>query len=1485
MSELMDKLIAVTNQLLDLGKRNRLLNYTDSGLKTLKILNKNSDEIFRAIKGQKDVSVMNVDSYLNQYHNENYPNDTQDDPLKYDDEKVYTICRKYLEKNQLMCHKINNPLVKPLKSLIKDNSFSLVEKGMNSLYISFGFIHYKEDNENYTAPLLLIPIELEKVLDDYYIRQYEDDILLNPTFNYYCSQMYNIELPKYDDEALQTYFSKVVQVLPLGVEFEDSMAIGIYSFYKMSMYQDIMNNKEKVLANINIKTLLGDTNAKKKYSKEDLDIYPVVNCDSSQLGAIQMAANGKSFCLQGPPGSGKSQTITNIIATLLGHGKKVLFVSEKIAALSVVYENLRRVHLSDFAIELHSNKANKKEFIRNLYDTASLPHYDINLKTNLLDQKYQILSSKLSEYERTLHQNISNLGCSLLDLYSMNEEYDVKPLDFNLDIDAYNLDDVKLTSSILDRYYHVSKISGYDYRTSPFYNLNEMSDEYILYNFSSDLENTLLIFDECYSLEEILVNYPTLQITNINDAIKKMEYLDLLAHLKTFNENYLNPKTRNRILDLIKRYTSIKKLLQSNILKIYNRDIIKTDINDLINRFNKALNNGKKLFNKELKEIKEEILKYRTDDKVTNETILKELQELSTYKTNLFLLNEQKVPLEKLVGKFNDTTLINISNDLNRIKDIPDLKITIDEYNSLKQEFLIKGLSISKIKPNIESLKKISLLFDRKYFDFYGANLVDSYNYLINISNNKDKAFNYKEMTKVIKNIKKTGAIDFLNKYLDLNLDLSLIARCFKKTFIVEKINDCLKDSSLLSDFDCYKEDGVVRDFRKLDSDILKINRDIIISEQSKHRPNETVMEGSEFKILTREYAKKRRQMPIRSLLDEIFDLALDIKPVFLMSPLSVSTYLASKLDIFDCVVFDEASQIFASDALGAIYRAKQCIIIGDTKQMPPTNFFHATVDDGEGEDLEYDLESVLDKAQEMFETTSLKWHYRSRSEELITFSNKAFYDFKLITIPQAKTHSVGFGIDYYYVENGIYQQSTRTNPIEAEYVADMVFEHYKHSKESLGVVAFSNVQADLIQSVIDKRLKKNPEMYDLLYKDNVEEPFFVKNLETVQGDERDRIIFSICYGFNEDKKFYQRFGPLNTLGGERRLNVAVTRAKVNVSIVASIHGTDVKESESKGVTLLRQYLMFAENVVTEKNYSDTSDTIVKEIKKYIESLGYEVFTNYGSSSFKIDLAVKKDNEFIYAFMMDGKSSYDANITDKYRLEKLLLERLGWKYYKIYTTSWIKDKDEEKSRIKDALEGNNPEDSTQEDDEEEYDNFLRIDRSIDNIDMGFVNYMSIDVERLKLYLEKYGIEYVVNEVIRSEAPININYLNQRIAEVYDLKRASDKIINLVNSSLPKNIHKVNDFILTNEKISGFTLRINSDRKIDEIYVDELMDGLYKIISRNNGIKKDGAYKSLIQILEISSLSQIARSNLDTALGHLINEGKVTIDQNECLRKK
>ena len=1476
------KLLAVTNQLLDLGKRNRLLNYKDTGLKSLKLLNKNTEEVFRAVKGYRELEFFDVDQSLLDYHNSLDDNTRlSDDPLKYEFDFVYEIVRKQIQGKELIAYKNGYQVQRVLKSLAKDHRTSLIEKGINPLYISFGFITYTEEGESYVAPLLLIPVELSNETGAYILRQYEDDILLNPTLKFYLSEAYHIELPEYDDEAYSTYLDKLRQSLEGhdNVTFNDGASLGIYSFYKMNMYNDLIAHKDLVLKNENIRRLLGENNyIKAEYEKEQT--YPVVNCDSSQLEAIQKAANGESFTLQGPPGSGKSQTITNMIATLLGAGKKILFVSEKIAALNVVYENLRRAKLSEFALELHSNKANKKEFIEKLYKAATLPRYEMNLKTRFLESKYQNLRSRLSNYEKELHEIIPGLDATLLDLYQIYLSIDVEPLKIKLDIEDYNLYNLDKIILLFNEYVVYSGSLGRDYRKSGLHGLNLSGVDNIL-NIKNDLEVSI---KHLYRLIEIkyILDTSTLSVKSdtVIEIYNAMSIIEKLNRIKTFCPFYFIKKARLRIIDLVDKYISILKNFDSSVMNNYYDEVL----NDKLEPIYNELKNAKgmfKSFNSNYKNALNSILS-RRKSKATVEMLLEEIPKIIDYKRYMGIIDSYKADMLKFQINADTMDLKQVLADCHMLENIPDLLIDQEKFKTIKSE-LKEVPAFQYFKSDSLNLMNVSKLFYKKDIDIYNADINVVLDRVTQIYNECDFIYNYSELSKIVDEIKDYKALDFLNMFLDTDRDINEISDSYKKTFVKQKIDEIHGESERLSNFKSMSVDDIINEFRDLDERILAINRDYIISKNS-YKRQDNLVEGSQFKLLDKEYNKQRRQLPIRSLLEKTFELALDVKPVFLMSPLSVSTYLASELNMFDCVIFDEASQIFACDAFGSIYRAKQCIVIGDTKQMPPTSFFQASAEtlnqtDDEPVEEEYDLESILDKASNTFETSSLKWHYRSRSEELIVFSNQAFYDSNLITIPQSHQHEQGFGIDFYYVKEGRYDQSTRTNPIEAQKVCDMVFEHFDNSMLSLGVVAFSNVQAELITSLIEKQLKKNPK-YEKFFDDTLDEPFFVKNLESVQGDERDRIIFSICYGYNNENKFHQRFGPLNASGGERRLNVAITRAKYNISIVSSIRYSDIRENkESQGVTLLRKYLQFAENIIVEKNYDESQSVTIKSITEYIESLGYKVVNNYGTSSFKVDLAVKKDDDFILAIMIDGKNSYSTNLTDNYRLERMLLERQGWRYYKLFTTAWINNAEVEKERIKQALEGTLVEG-------EEYErvsgdvSFLKVEGNDDAIDFDFTTYDYLDTNVGKKAYDSEGMERLLAEIIKVESPIHRDYIEKRVAKILGYEKVDKKLKAEIEEAMPKRVLKLGDFLF-NFRVSDIKLRLESDREIPEIYTDELADGIHTIVERNNGISIAGCYKTLVNMLGYDKVTAQSKKELDKALEHLKLDRKIE-ERKECL---
>ncbi len=1453
----------IYKHLLDLGKRNRLLNYKETGLRSINVLNKDIEYIFNSIDDYKEFSILQLDKILKKFH------DTIDDPScdieSYSKGKVYDIANASIKKTELICYKEGKPLDRVMKRLYQEYKFSIDEKGVNSLYFAFGFIKYNDLGQEFLAPILLIGIDLYKKNDVYKVKACEDDAILNPTLDYYFRVNKKIELPKYEDEGILAYFAKLRQ--NYSFEIIEEMGIGIFSFQKMNMYMDLKLNKDIALENNNIKRLLGEN-----IPNDDdlnLNIYPVVDCDSTQLEAIKQVAKGKSFILEGPPGSGKSQTITNLIATLIGNGKKVLFVSEKQAALNVVYENLKRVGLSEFALELHSNKANKKNFIDEVYKTAILPKYNVQIESINIKDNYEIITNEILDYYSVLHEKYIDGKYSIYDLYNIYLKLDIEPIDYKIHCENYKLDSIDSICEVLDSYAREIKIfETNDYTTIPLYGLINLSRNYLEYDFVNDINKSLFYLNK---IKEIINNIDFIHINNhkinsVTDFYFAIDYCHVLNNLNYNTDSYFD----NDAIALIEKtaisYIATNGSIKSNkIIDKYDSLVLDLDLANIYLILKEKENSFFKFLNKDYKNTYKKLLCYRKE--VTKGKLSSEVRELIRYKDLCKQRDKDLNELKTFIPSLDEANVEKILDDIKSLKAINKCSLHTS-INNIKDNILNALTSYHRYDNEYLRLDEIAKHYNPEILDVINTNIDLLISKLNSLLSYRDLFVNYLYLGNTIEKIKELKLIDYIDYCCEIDLDFNNLGLQFKKNYLHIYLINEIDKSNVLYKFREASFNDKVNKFKELDIKIQDINVSTIISKNSMKRPDDFVCEGSSFKLLAKEYNKAKKQLSIRKLLDEIFDFIVDIKPIFLMSPLSVSTYLDNKKDLFDYVIFDEASQIFAWDAFGAIYRSKECVIIGDSKQLPPTNFFNAS--DTENEDEDSDIgESILSLASMTFISQALKWHYRSRSEELIQFSNKTFYNNSLITLPSANKHHKGFGIDHIYLSDGVYDLKTRTNRKEAEYISDLIIEHYKNSTQSLGVVAFSKVQAELISDILDEKLTHEVELRRTIEAITYE-PLFIKNLESVQGDERDRIIFSICYGHNEYNKFYQRFGPLNNLGGEKRLNVAITRAKYNITVVTSIHSYEINTSDSLGANALKDYLYFCENVSINTNTKPSDNGIILSVKKALEDLGYIVDTNYGSSSVKIDLAVKEPNNdnYILAIMFDKNEN--PHVSSVARLEEALLNRLGFKYFKLYTLAWVNERSLVLEEILNLLKRN-----TNEHHENTHVSFLE-ETEVEMTD-SFMKYDFYSIEECKDILNHNNIDYLVYKIVEREQPIVKDYLYKKIAYTLDKTKVSNVVKNMVNP-LIKDFYCSNNVLFISKKDSS--LRISSDRGIDEIPLCELEDGLYQIIKANSGITIIGAYKTLIKLLDFKRLTENTKKILDDAIVMLKLDGKIVERENK-----
>lgn len=635
-----------------------------------------------------------------------------------------------------------------------------------------------------------------------------------------------------------------------------------------------------------------------------------------------------------------------------------------------------------------------------------------------------------------------------------------------------------------------------------------------------------------------------------------------------------------------------------------------------------------------------------------------------------------------------------VTNNTDQIE--PLIKKTIFE---LKEDY----------KNLLTAISKIENLFLESKLNNLSENSLESINKeIVVLENQLEELKTWTDFKKAVDKFNERNFSDFLIQIQKLKPPISELENIFYKCIYENWIKAIFEQDTILKDFDGRYHEENIKEFQENDLNFIQSASKLIMDQCNYWRPRSSSLnyKDTEMALLLREAAKKRKHLPIRELLDRISNLIFRLKPCFLMSPLSVSQFLKPGRLKFDLVIFDEASQVFTEESISSIYRGSQVIIAGDSKQLPPTEFFaslNSNIDElnediNEEEDSSSNYTSVLDEFEKVpgIPTIRLRWHYRSKHESLIKFSNKQFYDSNLITFPSA-LNDEKLGVKFIYVENGIYDRgSKRDNPIEAEKVAEEVLKHFKlYPNKSLGVVAFSQAHMTAIEDKVDMLRKQNPAM-ESFFKDDRLEGFFVKNLENVQGDERDVIILSIGYGKDKTGRMAMNFGPLNRQGGEKRLNVAITRAREKVIVVTSIKASDISESaKSMGVSCLKNYLYNASiDLSTDRELINPLTTslfsLEQEIAKEIEKLGFKSVIGIGNSEYKVGIGVldpHNSTHFILGIECDGLT-YASGVTtrDRDRLRHTILERVGWSIHKIWAIDWVNRRDVEIKRLKSAIE-------------------------------------------------------------------------------------------------------------------------------------------------------------------------------------------------------
>ena len=592
----------------------------------------------------------------------------------------------------------------------------------------------------------------------------------------------------------------------------------------------------------------------------------------------------------------------------------------------------------------------------------------------------------------------------------------------------------------------------------------------------------------------------------------------------------------------------------------------------------------------------------------------------------------------------------------------------------------------------------------------------------------------------------------------------------------------------------------------------------------------------------------------------------------------------------FDCVIFDEASQITSENAVGAMYRANQIIIVGDNEQLPPTSFFDMSFDDEDDEEAEYGVyESILDEALTSLPKIMLKWHYRSKDESLITFSNKEIYH-DLTTFPSCIKND-HLGLHYEFVPNGLYIHGKRINEAEGRRVVDLVMEIAKNNPaKSLGVVTFNMAQQSYIERLIHRERLKNQDCEEF-FSEEREEPFFVKNLESVQGDERDIIIISSTFGPDSTGKLSLNFGPINKDGGYRRLNVAITRAKERVILATSLSPDmfNLAKTTNKGVIMLHDYIAFASNIKSsEFKENQTDNGMISSIARFLEEHEYKTVRNIGYSGYKIDLAVLDPNDpkhVILGILTDGENyQHLKTVKDRNSLIDNALSLRGWSLYHVWSLSYYKNPELYHNEIINILAHGeeNHEECYNDVDYECEDSSNSI--TIDSLFMSYPDALKIINDAIH---NEHSKEDAILKIIYELAPIRILDLKKLILPMYGKSRLTLNLEHEMEVELDKiisenGLHKVIGFVLKPSDLYGVDFRMyKSDLyypKIDGIYVEELEDGFKRVIKHVKTTSKRILYSEFNTLVGYPKGSSQTKVYFDRVIDILSDKGIIEVNK-------
>ena len=1454
------------------------------------------------------------------------------------------------------------------------------EQGVNTLYIALGMVHWYEDDSSdqvRKAPLILIPVTIDRrsVEDEFQISYDEREVGQNVSFIEKVKLDFGIDISSLHetDEEDDTEISVIRYYESVEASIErknrwavdkSSVVLGFFQFQKLLMYHDLDYDTwpsglgphtNKIMASL-LEGRFNDPGpaiGPGSHLDDHLDpkdIHHVLDADSSQAIVIADVNKGRNLVVQGPPGTGKSQTIVNLIAEGVGKGKRMLFVSEKMAALEVVKRRLDNLELGDACLELHSNKTTKRAVLDELRRTLQLGEPRTNGVTEALESLTQS-RDQLNRYSAGVNSPIhltqtsphTSIG-ELLQLRERHETSSLPSVDI-ADIESWSKAQFEQKLRLIKDLQFRLEITGVP-RDHTFWgtglrDLNPLDQRRLEEIIGLSINSTNALKTSCERLANVLrLNKPPRSIdtelllqvaehvlenqdlnrlnlespvwdTQAEDINALIQAVTRLQALHSKYDSVLLPGAWNSDLGSTRRTIAETKdnFLGSNLL----RRLLSTEFRRAEQSLKDIWRGGLPRSLSVWKETVEAILEAQQlsatisdSDEVGEEIFsvplgvrLEEwgglLSEAARYLALIARIREGKVPTEVR------QSLVALSNSTE--SDI--LRDAISETGSYLKSFrdAIQDL-VTALKTDVayafdspmrlHNLAYPELISILKHWSEQVADIHD----IVSLNNAYDEA----------ESEGLTPLVELSTRWPDAPSALADVLSIAWHESIYSRARSAYPE---LRDFNPMIHQRRIEEFARQDEETLQQNCKRVAHSHWKGLPSQAM--GGELAILRREFEKKSRNLPIRQLISKAGRAIQAIKPVFMMSPLSIANYLPPGEIEFDIVVFDEASQVRPADAFGALIRARQAVVVGDSQQLPPTSFFDTLTTSDEDEDddesLTSDLESILSlfRAQGAPEQ-SLIWHYRSRHESLIALSNQEFYNNRLEVFSSPDYDRSRTGLRFHYLPDSTYDKGkSRVNRMEAKAVAEAVMEHAKQNPEvSLGVAAFSSSQADAIQNELEV-LRRNDISLEEFFTGRPDEPFFVKNLENVQGDERDIILISVGYGRDANGRVSMNFGPLNREGGHRRLNVLITRARRRCHVFTNLRGDDIslESSSSRGVRVLKAFLYYAESGVLRTDTPvpsgrDFGSPFQDAVSRALLNAGYEVHEEVASGGKFVDIAIvdpDKPGRYVLGIECDGAKYHSARwARDRDRLREQVLVGLGWRLHHIWSTAWFRDPQGELRRavsaIKQAIASEQHSVLTSD---------IKVTKPVPEIQRDETHgnerklempaYKTATVQQLKKAAPEGNIVKIIREIIRLESPVHISLVERRTLGVIGARANNQQIQEAIARSIEllikdRRIRKRGSFVwatgVWRPEVRDRSGLPQQERRLEFVAPEELREAIIVTVKSSYTVRRDDALRGAAALMGFKRLSQDMREAISASLGELIKSGAL-VEYGDSLR--